>query len=367
MKKISLLSLIIVIVFVFQSNVKSPKYSSVPPTGYTGASGDYCVSCHADFSLNSGGGSVSTTGLPVGTYNAGQEYNFSLNINHSSNRSKWGFSIAAINSSGQPVGTFSSTNTNASLNNSELSHNGAVSTSSQTSYSYTNLKWTAPASPTNNDKNVTFYYVANAANGTGGTDGDYIYAGSTAVALPATLTHFTANIINKTILLNWQVNNQLNVNYYEVEKSDNAQTYYTIQKMSVTNNETNFSYTDKNISYYNKPIFYRLKVVDKDGSFKYSSIIQTKIYTNNNFVSNLYPTIVANGTSVTAEILSESNKKITLSLIDISGREVQKNNFNVQKGTNKINFTINTAIKSNWLFARFSAADMQQTISLMSH
>lgn len=367
MKKITLLSIIFCIAFIFQSAVKSPKYSSVPPTGYTGASGDYCVSCHGDFSLNAGGGSVSTTGLPIGTYDAGQEYNFSLNISHSSSRSRWGFSIAAVNSLGQPVGTFSSTNANASTNNNELSHNGAVSTSSQTSYTYNNLKWTAPASPSNNDKNVTFYYVGNAANGSGSTEGDYIYSGSTVVALPATLTSFTASVINKTIALNWQTTQQFNVSYYEVEKSDNAQTYYAIEKLYANNNQTTFAYTDKNISYYNKPIFYRLKVVDKDGSYKYSSVVQTKVHTKNNFVSTLYPTIVTNGTIITAEILSENNKNITLSITDINGRVVQRNNFSVQKGTNKINFTINAAIKSNWLFARFNAVDMQQTISLMSH
>ncbi|HEY8691045.1 MAG TPA: choice-of-anchor V domain-containing protein [Chitinophagaceae bacterium] len=108
-----------------------PTYSSQPPQGYTGATGAYCTSCHSSYSLNNSGGSVSTTGLPSANYTAGTTYNFSITTTHSvADRKKWGFSIIALNSAGSPVGTFSSTNPNAALNGSELSHFNAVATGS---------------------------------------------------------------------------------------------------------------------------------------------------------------------------------------------------------------------------------------------
>jgi hypothetical protein len=140
--------------------VKSPLYSSIPPAYHTGAIGLYCTNCHAGAGLNSGGGSVSVSGLPVGSYIAGAVYDFSLTTTHgTANRLRWGFSITAKNSAGADVGTFSSTNPNAAPNAdniNELSHNNAVSTSPQASYTYDNLKWTAPVTPGPDDTNITF-------------------------------------------------------------------------------------------------------------------------------------------------------------------------------------------------------------------
>jgi len=370
MKKLILLLTVSGCIIIFQSSTKSPKSSGTPPSGYTGATGDYCVSCHGDFSLNDGGGSVAVTGLPSSTYTAGQQYNFSLNITHgSSNRTRWGFSIKAINSAGQNIGTFSSTNGNATNNGSELSHSGAVFTGAQSSYTYSNLKWTAPSSPTNNDKNVTFYYVANAANGTGGTDGDYIYAGSTSIGLPALIKSFTAVAVNKTVSLKWETLDEKNVSFIDIEKSDNGQTFYAIGKVNTnqSSNSNQYSFTDKNPSYFNKPIFYRIKIVDKDGSYKYSSTVSVKVKTDDNFITKIYPTIITSGTTITTEIYSIDSKKVNLKLIDLSGRVLQEFNYNINEGNNKIVFQPTVQFNSNIIFAKFTGNNFNQTISLLAH
>lgn len=370
MKKLILLLTVSSCIIIFQSSTQSPKSSGTPPTGYTGATGNYCVSCHGDFSLNDGGGNVSATGLPFGTYTAGQQYNFSLNITHgSNNRTKWGFSIKAINSLGQNVGSFSSSNGNASTNSSELSHSGAVSTSAQASYTYANLKWTAPASPTNNDKNVTFYYVANAANGNGGTDGDFIYASSTSIGLPALIKSFTGTAINKTVALKWETLDEKNVSFIEIEKSDDGQMFYNIGKLSTISSSSNnqYSFTDKNPSYFNKPIFYRIKIVDKDGSYKYSSTISVKVKTDTDFITKIYPTIVTTGTTITTEIYSTNSKKLNLKLLDLSGRVLQEFNYNINEGNNKITFQPTVQFNSNIVFAKFTGTNFSQVISLLAH
>jgi len=169
--------------------------SSVPDQGYTGADGAYCSNCHSTNTLNSGGGSVTATGLPADTYTAGATYNFSIHITHGTlNRRRFGFSIEARNSAGQKVGSFSSTKPNAAINGEELSHLDAVLfTTNQQSYTYSNLQWTAPANPSPADATITFYYVGNAANGSG-SSGDFIYAATQTVNLLAVQTYtFTGN------------------------------------------------------------------------------------------------------------------------------------------------------------------------------
>lgn len=167
-------------------------HSLAPPQGYTGADGAYCTSCHQGNPLNNAGGMVLVNGLPDNGYTAGTAYNFSITATHSvADRKRWGFSIAARNSQNQNVGTFSTTNLNAGLNGAELSHAPAVATLSQSSYTYDDLTWTAPANPGANDNNITFYYAANAASGST-SSGDYIYAGTKSISLTVVYT-FTGN------------------------------------------------------------------------------------------------------------------------------------------------------------------------------
>ena len=83
MKKISTILVLCCLIITLQSTIKKVDSSSNPPSGYSGATGDYCNSCHSSYPLNSGGGSVSVNGLPGYTYTPGQTYNFSLTISTS--------------------------------------------------------------------------------------------------------------------------------------------------------------------------------------------------------------------------------------------------------------------------------------------
>lgn len=169
---------VVLILFVLLSSFSVLISSFRPPQGYTNADGDNCTACHNTNQLNSNGGSVALTGLPEAGYTPGTAYTFSLTTTHrTADRRRWGFSIVARNSANQQVGTFSSTNANAGINGAELSHQTAVSTGAQSSHTYNNLIWTAPANPGPSDQNITFYFVGNAANGSG-TGGDFIYAGT---------------------------------------------------------------------------------------------------------------------------------------------------------------------------------------------
>ena len=186
-------SLVLVTLVALLSSFAVLIHSAAPPQGYTGATGEYCTSCHTTNPLNSPGGSTLATGLPD-SYTAAMAYPFSITTSHSNtDRKRFGFSIIAVNKNGVPTGTFSTTNPNAGINGNELSHmNAIILASAVKSYTYDNLTWTAPVNPGTADQTVTFYYVGNAANGTGSSAGDYIYAATKTVNLVITYT-FTGN------------------------------------------------------------------------------------------------------------------------------------------------------------------------------
>jgi len=184
MRKYLKTSVVMLLLLIFLSSFVGLIYSSQPPQGYSGADGAYCTQCHSTNPLNNVGGSVDITGLPIDGYVPGFKYSLSLITTHSAaDRKRWGFTIEARNALNQTVGTFGSTNVNAAINGNELSHLNAVSTASQSSFTYNNLSWTAPATPTANDQTITFYFVGNAANGNGGSSGDFIYSGTKLINL----------------------------------------------------------------------------------------------------------------------------------------------------------------------------------------
>lgn len=366
MKKIYLLFSLAFCIILLESGVNGLNFSSVPPQGRTGATGSYCTACHGDFSLNTAGGSVTVTGLPAGGYVPSQVYNLTLTINHAAtDRKRWGFSMKAVNSGGTSIGTLGSTNANAALNGTELSHNNAVTTANANTFTYSNLNWTAPPSASGT---VTFYYVGNAADGTGGSNNDYIYAASTPVTLPIELNNFSAVNDNNNIVLRWQTSVEINSNYFDVERSDDGQFFFNIGKVEAKGNTTsltNYSFTDTKASFNNgSQIFYRLKLVDKDGSVKYSNHISIKPVFNGITIKNIYPTIIRNGDQVFTEIASDKAKSISLIVLDVSGKALQQLNFNLNVGNNKINFTPKVIAKG-MIFLKFVTDNFQQTKTLI--
>jgi hypothetical protein len=334
MKSIYIISILLTAVITLQSGMHS---SSAPPTGYTGSTGAFCTNCHAG-TLNAIGGSVIINGLPSGGYVPNTKYPLSVTITHSAaNRTRWGFAISAVNTAGTSIGSFSSTNSNAALIGNELAHKNAVSTSASASYTYNNLFWTAP--PINVGV-VNFYYVGNAANGSG-SSGDFIYSGSNNISLPINLKYFNAVQKNGTVVINWQTLNEIEGKYFEIERSDDGQFFYSLEKINsnnpLTTNES-YSFVDKKASS-NSVILYRLKMTDQNNIVKYSSVIKVNGINTEFAIKKVYPSIIKSGGSFNVEIESEKNRLITLDLLDINGKEKQSQKINLFKGSNLIKLT----------------------------
>jgi hypothetical protein len=160
--------------------------SGEAPTGFTGAEGSTCINCHRGNTLNASGGSVVIEGLPQ-SYNPGESYNFTVKINHAdADRKRWGFAVKAVSTIDPNVaGTFSATNTNARISEGEVGHSRAPFTDETNTYTFDQLKWTAPSNPTPNQQSITFYVVGNAANGSG-SSGDFIYTATKTILLTNT-------------------------------------------------------------------------------------------------------------------------------------------------------------------------------------
>lgn len=166
--------------------------ASQPPTARTNAPGETtCTGCHTG-TLNSGPGSLSLTGLPAGGYIPGQVYTLTASVNATA--SKYGFEITALRTTNAMAGSFALTSPTttslgtATVSGGSRSYVGHKTANTTSSWSF---NWTAPSTAVGT---VTFYMAGNAANGTGGTGGDAIYASTFAVAqAPAPTADFTTS------------------------------------------------------------------------------------------------------------------------------------------------------------------------------
>ena len=93
--------------------------------------------------------------------------------------------------------------------------------------------------------------------------------------LPVTIKLFTAKINGTTsVALNWQVTNEVNLEKYVVEHSSDGINFSQLNSV-VPQQLSFYALVDNNTSA--GANFYRLKLVNKDGSFTYSAIIKIDI------------------------------------------------------------------------------------------
>lgn len=117
--------------------------------------------------------------------------------------------------------------------------------------------------------NTTTASVNGATTATGGTSRIDNFTVLGASTLPITLASFNANATLSSVVLSWNTSSEINAGHFEVEKSVNGKDYVAIGKVKASGNENGSAYefTDELSK---AVVYYRLKMVDKDGSFIYS-------------------------------------------------------------------------------------------------
>ena len=146
--------------------------------------------------------------------------------------------------------------------------------------------------------------------------------------LPISINDFTASKQNKVVGLNWQTSIEQNSSYFDVEFSRDGDNFESIGRVNASGSSTTLkNYSSKHLSPVNGLNYYRLKLVDAGGSYKYSTVRTVK-FSNSTSIS-----IMPNPTA--DRIYLTSNEGGTLQSVDlytISGKLLQHvNNFTLGK------------------------------------
>ena len=158
------------------------------------------------------------------------------------------------------------------------------------------------------------------------------------VALPVDLLSFDARPIDsKYIDLNWKVENEVNFSGYEIERSIDGRDFTKIGWLKGRDavSQTQYYFKDseakRGISY-----FYRLKLIDLDGSFEYSKVATARLELQDGFeIGSIHPNPVEN-TDVTLSINTNLQENIFVQIYNQTGMLVLDQKFSIDTGTNDL-------------------------------
>lgn len=180
------------------------------------------------------------------------------------------------------------------------------------------------------------------------------------IPIPVELVSFNASLSGNSVLLSWKTATERNSNLFAIERKSEGtdwQLIGSVKAAGTTTEEQNYSFTDK-ISeagvYY-----YRLKMIDFDGTYEYSSVIELEFGTPMVYsLEQNYPNPFNPSTTIRYQIPFQSF--VTLELYDITGKLISTlMKKEVAQGFHQFSFEANSyALSSGVYFYKLTAVGL---------
>mgnify|MGYP000879401029 CR=1 FL=1 len=157
--------------------------------------------------------------------------------------------------------------------------------------------------------------------------------------LPVTLINFGASYRNGVTTLNWETENEINFSHYVVErKSNEGAGYLEIASKTAQGNvsRSEYQYTDNILTLTEDAIYYRLKMVDIDGHYKYSNVLMVRKEKKTISGITINPNPVISADAATVRFEATASSIVTLRIVDMAGRQILQQQNRVNQGTNSI-------------------------------
>ena len=254
-------------------------YSGAPlPDGGTESTCGLCHRGNDDYGAATVNTAItdSETGEVVTAYQPGRTYTISVAIgSEMGSPAGYGFQLAAVDDDSLTiVGTLQNPGAGAGITTVPSGRVYAEHRGISDDGLFT-VDWVAPADGVGS---VSFYTVGNAVNGNGGTSGD---SGSETptittlvnASLPLDLLTFSGGADKNRAELTWKTANEEAFSHFEIERSRTGHTFSPVDE--VTGGRDTYTWADSDLAPGNYN--YRLKMVDLDGSYSYSHLVNLDI------------------------------------------------------------------------------------------
>ena len=139
--------------------------------------------------------------------------------------------------------------------------------------------------------------------------------------LPLNLLAFNVRVNEKqqTVLLDWKTAQEINISHFNIQRSVDGKDFMTIG-ITMSKGFGEYSFIDKLTSESNQTIYYRLEIIDKDGSKTYSQIKHIAIENKSQRI-NIFPNPAKNYITIN---INQLNGKVNLVISDLCGKQIKK-------------------------------------------
>lgn len=155
------------------------------------------------------------------------------------------------------------------------------------------------------------------------------------VALPVTLVKFEASLQGNNTVLRWDIADEKDLLGYSVESSSDGQSFDSIGFVASKKAIYSYQFTDR---YVFSGTYYRLKMIDQDGSFVYSPLRFVSPIANGVTVS-VFPNPARESFTLA---ISDMQSSIHLIMSDLIGKSVYENLLETELNDSLAAFKVNT-------------------------
>ena len=180
--------------------------------------------------------------------------------------------------------------------------------------------------------------------------------------LPVELIDFTATDRISQVDLEWKVAREVNIDHYELERSANGTNFYTIEAISARGNDQQL-HIYQSSDYYplSGKSYYRLKIIEEDGSFEYSPV--AAINRVQKFFYKLFPNPV-HETLFLQYFINDFSPEMKLEILNNSGQLLFSQGLPGSKGDHHIQVDLAT-YPAGVYFVRLQKGDYLEEIQFI--
>ncbi len=186
--------------------------------------------------------------------------------------------------------------------------------------------------------------------------------------LPVELSAFTGSQTGSKIVLKWETKTEINNQGFEIERSDDPEggswsKIGYIKGNGNSNVSNKYSFSDENPLNSNV-FYYRLKQIDSDGKYEYSSEIKVELAVDKFELLQNYPNPFNPSTTISFSLASE--EMVSLQIYNILGQLVSEViNQKMKAGLHKVRFDA-TGLASGVYIYRLDVQDKYSSVKKMN-
>lgn len=163
-------------------------------------------------------------------------------------------------------------------------------------------------------------------------------------SLPVELLYFTGRKEDGNNRLNWETASEVNTSHFELEKATGNGQFTFLAKIDAqgySNEPQTYSYLDRAPSTLD---YYRLKIIDFDGSYTYSQVVV--LQSDQNIVSKFYPSPFID--EAYFETSLSSADQLDLVIYDVLGRTAFRQQYKLKSGFHKLPLKLDHLVKGHY-------------------